>query len=668
MRYAVVLVFACLVGPPVVHGEAVPVESTPEERNRDAPTETIQLLTEENVVTPSRQEHPLSRSPSNVYVITDEEIRQSGATDVPTLMRRVPGIEVMQTTGADFNVSVRGDNQLVANKLLVMVDGRSIYVDVSGLVYWKLIPVTLPEIKRIEVVKGPASAVYGFNAFDGVINIITKSPEEMKGTTVQFGGGELGTLTSAAVQAGRHGKFGYRLSLGEDQNQQWRNRGALAFRAYKVNVQTEYALPGQASLSVSGGMVDANRFDGPITQVTQSASRPSQSYVDVAYQRPTFWLRAWWNGYNNLNDNATNPLLNNLLQTSDRFLNPSVLSVSDTVNLEAQHIVELGPANRLTYGANARRNLYGSTNIAGYSHEDRMGLYLQDEWTFASTLTLIAGYRYDMDTFIEPTHSPRIALLYAPSPNHTFRLSGAAAYRPPNFTERLLDIRTTVNIPAPFGPLSATFSTIGNRGLKPEQIVSYEAEYQGWYLRHRLRLRASLFNNYLSDLISFRTTGPALTDPVTAFNSGKADIYGGEAGVEFLAARWLTVFGNYSYERLFQTFAGFSSRGAPRSKFNLGLRTDWDNGLNGEAAFHYVGSASYPLSSVFTDFAPLGVVAPDTRVGSYGLLNVRAGYRFWRDRAEAAVSAFNALNDQHREHPLGEVIGSRVMGWITVKY
>ena len=179
----------------------------------------LELIKEEETVSiASRYEQPISEAPSDVYVITDEDIRQSGAPDLPTVLRRVPGIEVMQTTGAEFNVSARGDNQLLANKMLVMVDGRSIFVDAHGQVYWKAIPVTLPEIKRIEVLKGPASAVYGFNAFDGVINIITKSPEEMKGTTLQFGGGELGTISSAAIHAGTVGKFGYRFSVGHDQN------------------------------------------------------------------------------------------------------------------------------------------------------------------------------------------------------------------------------------------------------------------------------------------------------------------------------------------------------------------------------------------------------------------------------------------------------------------
>src|SRR2546425_8711963 len=108
--------------------------------------EELRLLKEETVSIAVRHEQPISEAPSNVYVITDEDIRQSGATDLPTVLRRIPGIEVMQTTGADFNVSVRGDNQSGANKLLIMVDGRSIFIDVQAQVDWKVIPVTLPEI------------------------------------------------------------------------------------------------------------------------------------------------------------------------------------------------------------------------------------------------------------------------------------------------------------------------------------------------------------------------------------------------------------------------------------------------------------------------------------------------------------------------------------------
>ncbi len=164
--------------------------------------EELKFLQEETVSIAVLHEQPISEAPSNVYVITDDDIRHSGATDLPTVLRRIPGMEVIQMTGADINVSVRGDNQLRANKLLIMVDGRSIYLDMQGEVFWKAIPVTLPEIKRIEVLKGPASALYGFNAFDGIINIITKPPEEIKGSTFQVGGGEFGPFVGTAIQSG----------------------------------------------------------------------------------------------------------------------------------------------------------------------------------------------------------------------------------------------------------------------------------------------------------------------------------------------------------------------------------------------------------------------------------------------------------------------------------
>src|SRR5437899_3893417 len=344
---------------------------TPEQATEAMVSEELQLLKEEETVSIAvRHEQPISQAPSNVYVITDEDIRQSGAIDLPTVLRRIPGMELMQTTGAEFNVSVRGDNQTVANKLLVMVDGRSIFIDVQAEVDWKEIPVTLPEIKRIEVLKGPASVLYGFNAFDGVINIITKSPEEMKGTTLQFGGGELGTMSSAAIQAGTVGKFGYRLSLGRDQNQEWRNRDSLAFRSHKFNVQTEYALSSESKLSVSGGLVDVNRFDGPVTSVTLNMTRHSVGYAHLVYDRPNFLIRAFWNSFDSTSDATSHPLLAPFFRFGDRNLSSTSVFRVNTYNVEAQHALEFGTANLLNYGLNYRHNTLSSNFIDEFSRED----------------------------------------------------------------------------------------------------------------------------------------------------------------------------------------------------------------------------------------------------------------------------------------------------------
>jgi len=640
------------------------------------PIPELELIKEEETVSiASRYEQPISQAPGNVYVITDEDIRHSGAPDLPTVLRRIPGMEVMQVTGADFNVSVRGNNQLLANRVLVMVDGRSIYLDGVGNVYWKLIPVTLPEIKRIEVLKGPASAIYGFNAFDGVINIITKSPEEMKGTTLQFGGGEWGTISSAAIHAGKVGNLGYRFSAGHDQNAQWRNRDALAFRTNKFNVQTEYALPSEGKMHLAGGLVDANRFDGPFTDASASEGTPAQGYADIGYERRGVIIRAWWMNYSDTTDSRTQPLLAPFLKITD----PSGSSIAkwrgNTYNIDLQHALDLGASNRLTYGANYRQITFSSNFLASFTREDRLGLFVQNEWRPIKPLAVVAGLRYDLNTFINPTLSPRVAVLYQPVEDHTFQASISIAYRSPKMTEDNLDVLNQATI----GPFTTTFPGVGSHNLSPEQILSYQLGYQGWFLRHRLRTRVDLFFNHVSDLIAFRPSGPSITDPILPINGGTADIYGGEAGIEFLATRWLTGFANFSYQEFDQTFTGSSRRGMPRYKFNIGLRGEWDNGLNGEASFNHVGAATYPLTSAYTTFAPFfppGVTAPSERVDSYNLLNLRIGYKFWQQKAEAgylrdaevALSAFNALNDEHKEHPLGDTIGSRVMGWLTVRY
>lgn len=639
-----------------------------------AMSEELELLKEEETVTiASRYEQPISQAPANVYVITDEDIRQSGSPDLPTILRRIPGLEVIQMSGAEFNVSFRGNNQLGANKVLVLVDGRSAYADIQGsLAGWRIFQITLPEIKRIEVLKGPAAAIYGFNAFDGVVNIITKSPDEMRGTTLQFGGGEYGTISSAAIHAGTVGQFGYRLSVGRDQTQQWRNGDVLAFRSHKFNVHTEYALSSDSKLTVQGGLMDANRFDGTISGTVSQATRPAQGYANMAYERPTFFLRAWWTEFTDTPDLATNPILSNFLRVTNRSGGTDFPITTNTYNVESQHVVDLAALGRLTYGMNYRHNTVSSSFFDQFSREDRFGLYLQDEWQATTALTIAAGVRYDLDTFIHPTVSPRVFLNYKLTNEHSLHASFSVGYRPPTLFESHAALISITTLPPPI-PSPQPSPIRGSANLNPEQIVSYEVGYQGWFLRHRLRARADLFFNHVSDLIRSRGASGEFV------NGAEADIYGGEAGLEFLATSWLSGFTNFSYQEIGQTLTADVRRGAPRFKFNAGMRGEWTNGLSSEILFYHVGAAEYPVSDAYASFARIpgaNVTVPDSRVGSYNLLNMRAGYKFWQQKAaagymrdaEVAVSVFNALNDEHKEHPLGDLIGRRVMGWLTLRF
>jgi iron complex outermembrane receptor protein len=313
--------------------------------------------------------------------------------------------------------------------------------------------------------------------------------------------------------------------------------------------------------------------------------------------------------------------------------------------------------------------------MTSYAKEDRFGLFTQTEWQIANAVTLVAGARYDLDTFINPTLSPRVAMVYRFASDHTLRVSLSVAYRPPTVNETYYDVRTTTSLPLPPPFDSSTQVAQGSRSLHPEEIISYDAGYQGWFMKHRLRVRADVFLNHISDLsIGGVVTGPTTSTTVNA--PGQADIYGGEAGVEFFAAKWLSGFVNAAYQEIGQSFRGDARRGAPQFKVNAGLRGEWDNGVSGEITYYHVGAATYPLNQAFTSFVPFGAQTVDPRVGSYNLLNMRAGYRFWQQKAaagymrdaEVAVSVFNALNDEHKEHPLGDLIGRRVMGWLTVRF
>ena len=485
-------------------------------------------------------------------------------------------------------------------------------------------------------------------------------------------GGEFGTLTTSAVQAGTVGKFGYRVSAGRDQNQQWDDPDALAFRSHKFNVHTRYELPHDANVQVSGGLTDINRFDGSVQSILTQSTEHTDGYASLGYQKGSFSISSFWRRVESTADNILHPALAPFQRITGNDGSPITVQPVNTYDVEAQHTVDLGASNALTYGVNYRNNSVSGNNIDN-SDENRLGFYLEDMWEALEKLNVISGVRVDLHSAINPTYSPRLALVYKINPKQSLRASGSVAYRAPTLIDENLDIISTTTIPTgappPFDVFQQITNVRGSSDLDPEQIVSYEIGYQGWFLKgNRLRIRADLFFNHVSDLL---LSGDFLND------RGSADIYGGETGFEFLATSWLTGYANYAYQEIGQTFSDNNSRrAAPQNKINAGLRGDWvdthtNEGPSGEIGIHHVGGATYGISGGFTDLASSGLVSPNVipnvNVGAYTLLNLRGAYQF-KNNMELAVSVSNALNDEHNEHPLGDVIKSRVMGWLTVEF
>ena len=261
---------------------------------------------------------------------------------------------------------------------------------------------------------------------------------------------------------------------------------------------------------------------------------------------------------------------------------------------------------------------------------------------------------------------------YAPMECPRKSWGGGVAYRPPTMFESFALNQAVITLPPPAISPPPTVAR-GSSNLDPERIISYELGYQGWFWAHRLRLRANLFFNHITDLINVITVSPGVASYINI--PGQADIYGGEVGMEALLTQWFTGFANVTYQDVGQSFIDTSKRGVPQWIINAGLRGNFGTTWNGELLFHHVASTDYPLTNTILQLAPLsGMGPPSQTVGSYNLLNLRLGYRFWQEtttdgsrrEAELALSVFNALNDTHREHPLGDLLGTRVMGWLTV--
>src|SRR5690349_7675179 len=168
-----------------------PVDAAPRVASSDLADLSLEQLTKITVTSASRREEPLSEATASLYVITQEDIRRSGVTSLPEALRLAPNLQVARADTNQYAISARGFNNVLANKLLVMIDGRTVYTPLFSGTFWEAQDVMLEDIDRIEVVSGPGATLWGANAVNGVINIITRDAQRTQGALVAGGGGNL---------------------------------------------------------------------------------------------------------------------------------------------------------------------------------------------------------------------------------------------------------------------------------------------------------------------------------------------------------------------------------------------------------------------------------------------------------------------------------------------
>jgi iron complex outermembrane receptor protein len=641
-------------------------ENTGQKEFRDFQELSLEDLLEIEVVTAAKKVQKISEAPAAMYVITDEDIRQSGATTIPDVLRMVPGLDVMEITASDFVVNARGFNQEMSNKMLVLIDGRSVYWDFYGLVVWDSFPIALEEIKRIEIVKGPGSALYGANAFSGVINILTKTPEEFKHrTSVSTAYGNLNTPQTSLIHSKTKNNLGYKLSLGWNRTQQWNDPDRKEGEVKKLEATLRYRTNETSRIAFSGGYNDGEGLT--MTGIGRMNRPYNWTYLMLDYGGSGLGIRLFWNRVHA-----------DVLQqaTGDR----NFFDV-DSYDAESQYLFSMGSLNSVIFGGNYRLNAGQSDMIAKRFDQSLYAIYAQDEFRPVQNLAITLGIRYDGHSLFKDRITPRGNILVSPIKNHFLRFSYGTAFRNPSFLESYLykdsDISDRVSLELPSN--SVVVEARGDPDLRPEKIASYEAGYEA-LLNDRIKCKLDLFYDQLKDFVSYEIVsyqdisyllglplGAVVVPSEQSFlNEGRATAKGFEFGLDVLVNNWLRGLANYSYQDI--TYEANNPvtpenekvqiiRTAPRHKVNAALRFEPTSHLSANLMMHHVSQ-----TELKEDWA-YGKVNP------YTLFNIRLGYTVLDGIIETSLSVFNLLGNKHFEYPgydkdgnpcAGHQIGRRV--------
>jgi len=662
--------------------ESSPPSDTASDTSEGAPYE-------EQVVTASRRAQSTLEAPNATTVITGDEIRASGATTLVDLLRRVPGADVMVMGAGSANVSLRGFDQRLANKVLVLLDGRTEYQDFLGLTVWSSIPVGLDEIERIEIIRGPGSALYGANAMLGIINIITRAPGTGPGATFAVRGGTGNSASGSFVASG--GKtLRYRASVGYDQADKWSLDFAdgrpdihvdaqdshLGLRSGRANLSAVYAFNPDVSVGVSAGVNRLYTELYPLGLLRNYSFDGLTAYAKTDFTVGPLKLKLFWNHL----DARSAPEYTAVGEESI----PAVVAsnVFDAEFLFSKEFELLG-THRLVLGVEGRiKQIDWNYLLEKKYSETHAAAFVQDEWRILPPLRIVASYRVDFHPLLEYKQSPRVSAVWIPVEGQALRAGISTAFREPTFLESY----TNVHIAVPGQP-GASVLTRGSTTLDAESLTAYELGYRGDIPILGLEYDLALYQNNVSNLI--RLSGllrdlPSYYDQDTntyllgrsVFENDKDTRYaarGVELGVKLSLLDGLDLRLSGAYESISATTADGTA--LDRNKCGACTQTPtWK--LHGGLSYHSKFNFDFGLDATWVDKTtwveretnPADLTAINEvnySLPSYAVVSARVAYRFLEDRASVALQGTN-LGVPHSEHPLGNRITQRFFVTLTV--
>lgn len=717
-----------------VHAADVAPTATPTSSDRPTPEAQREVV----VVTASRLEEALADVPSTMSIIPSESLATMPAQNYGDILRTVPGVNVIQTSARDINVASRAATSTLENSQLGLVDGRSINLELFGVILWDLIPVSPQDIKQIEVIRGPASAVWGSNALTGAVNIITKTPREAAGTSATLSGGLFSRDAGASAGDGPGGSYSASLNVARAPNDEWSYRisaailhsdtlprptgvipkgthpadstvetGGGTYPTYanvgttqpKLDIRVDQQVSPDLGLSYSTGIAGTSGIFhtgvGPFE--LQPGSVLGYGRVSLKDKRLRVSATA-----NILDADAPNRILKDP-RTGD-FVQGTFKT--QTYDLEAADSFLLGQHQSISFGGNVRHSHFDISIAKNPEDRNELGAYVQDE-VFYGHFRFTLGGRVDKFSVIDKAvFSPRLAAIFQPGHEQSFRLSFNKAFRSPSVINNSLQIETVQPVdlrglapllppplrPAVANPFPLIVEIAGDPNLKEESLTAYEIAYTGRFGGHTT-LTASYYINDRDDSINFVELPPN-TRPYTASNPppgfplppslltalaasgiflpetaatyenlGPIRERGLELGIDHTFRPGLAAFANYSHQQRPKPKA--SDHPYPASEINVPPANRFNVGLDVKVGrFFGVGSVSYSDGAFWSDVLTAEFHGSTP---SFTMLNATLGVRA-NEHVTVSLKGTNLTNKDIQQHIFGDILKRSIVAELRATF
>ncbi|MGZ8833680.1 MAG: TonB-dependent receptor plug domain-containing protein [Thermoanaerobaculia bacterium] len=612
------------------------------------------------VTSVSRKGQKLSDTAAAVFVITQDDIRRSGATTIPEVLRMVPGLNVARVNGNVWAISARGFNGRFANKLLVMIDGRSVYTPLFSGVYWDVQDTLLEDVERIEVIRGPGGTLWGANAVSGIINIITKHAIDTQGTLLSAGGGAVNGSAASGRFGGSIGNRGHYRAYGK-----WSDRPASvggkspsldAWTVGRAGFRSDWASRRGDNFTVEG---DIYRGSGTAMALLDAA-RPVADRASLEHVEGGSLQFRW----STVQSSRSDMTVQTLYDYTARSMPTLVLS-RHMIDIDFQHHLKLGPRHDVVWGAayrNTNDNVGGlnmklirDSNVASIA-----SAFVQDEVQVARRLRVTIGTKLQYDSASDLQLQPTLRLLFRASERQTIWAAATSAVRTPSETELYGRVALSA-FPDRAGNTGLLILT-GNPELKPERVDAYEVGYR-WQVTPDIALDTTAFHNRMRDLVGTGASLPFVDSsgqfiiPVTITNTADRQAHGTELLVtNAVTENWNVALG-YSFFQLSATndkgLRPDSEVSTPRHQLQLRSFIQLPRQIDLSSSAYYVGRIG-------------------SEVPAYLRLDAQLSWRPTR-RWELSISGENLLNASHAEFLDGHGVSATpiertVNGKVTWRY